>query len=106
MRRVSLVEKINEVRRLRPFQRLAPCFATVLVKLAKKEVLTLKYRASRRCLSHDKDDDSLLLHQEWIAECVKRGLWLTNHHNHFINLAMTEETVKESLAIAAEAMDV
>ena len=53
-----------------------------------------------------KDDDSLLLHQEWIAECVKRGLWLTNHHNHFINLAMTEETVKESLAIAAEAMDV
>jgi Glutamate-1-semialdehyde aminotransferase len=30
-----------------------------------------------------KDDDTLLLHQEWIAECVKRGVFFTNHHNHF-----------------------
>lgn len=52
------------------------------------------------------DDDSLDLHQQWIAECVKRGLWLTNHHNHFINFAMNETTVKETLEIAAEAMDV
>ena len=31
------------------------------------------------------NDDSLMLHQEWIAECVSRGLFLSSHHNHFIN---------------------
>ena len=35
-----------------------------------------------------KDDDSLMLHQEWIAEVVKRGVYMTNHHNHFINAAL------------------
>ncbi|MDR3186382.1 MAG: aminotransferase class III-fold pyridoxal phosphate-dependent enzyme [Christensenellaceae bacterium] len=53
-----------------------------------------------------KDDNSLLLHQEWIAECVKRGVFITNHHNHFINLSLTEELVDETLVICDEAMDV
>ena len=43
-----------------------------------------------------RDDDSLLLHQEWIAECVKRGVFLTNHHNHFVNLSLTPELVNET----------
>ena len=53
-----------------------------------------------------RDDDSLLLHQEWIAECVKRGLFLTNHHNHFVNMATSDEVIKETLEIADEAMKV
>jgi len=53
-----------------------------------------------------KDDDTLLLHQEWIAECVKRGAFLTNHHNHFINLSLTPELVNETLVICDEAMGV
>lgn len=53
-----------------------------------------------------KDDNSLLLHQEWIAECVKRGVFITNHHNHFVNLSLTPELVNETLEICDEAMGV
>ncbi len=49
------------------------------------------------------DDPSLALHQCWVAECVKRGVYFTNHHNHFINYAMTEEDIKFTLEVADEA---
>jgi glutamate-1-semialdehyde 2,1-aminomutase len=46
------------------------------------------------------DDPSLFLHQRWIAECVKRGVYFTNHHNHFINYALTDEDLKRTLEVA------
>ena len=49
------------------------------------------------------DDPSLALHQRWVAECVKRGVYFTNHHNHFINYAMTEEDITFTLEVADEA---
>ena len=49
------------------------------------------------------DDPSLRLHQAWIAECVKRGVFFTNHHNHFINAALTDEDIAETIEIADEA---
>lgn len=52
------------------------------------------------------DDPSLMLHQEWIAECVKRGVFFTSHHNHFINAALTDENIVETVEIADEAFQV
>ena len=52
------------------------------------------------------DDPSLKLHQEWIAECVKRGVFFTNHHNHFINAALSDEDIRETVEIADEAFAV
>ena len=52
------------------------------------------------------DDPSLKLHQEWIAECVKRGVFFTNHHNHFINYALSDEDIAETVEIAREAFSV
>ncbi len=49
------------------------------------------------------DDPSLMLHQRWISECVRRGVFFTSHHNHFINAALTDEDIKETLEIAGEA---
>ncbi len=49
------------------------------------------------------DDPSLALHQRWAAECVRRGVYFTNHHNHFINYAMTEDDMKTTLEVADEA---
>ena len=49
------------------------------------------------------DDPSLALHQAWIAECQKRGVYFTNHHNHFINAALTDEEIAETVEIAGEA---
>ena len=51
-------------------------------------------------------NNNFLIHQEWIAECVKRGVFFTSHHNHFINLSLTPELVDETVTIASEAMEV
>ncbi len=52
------------------------------------------------------DDPSLCLHQEWIAECVKRGIFFTNHHNHFINASLSDEDIRETVEVATEAFEV
>ena len=52
------------------------------------------------------DDPSLMLHQEWIAECVKRGVYFTNHHNHFINASLTDADIDETVDIARDAFEV
>lgn len=52
------------------------------------------------------DDDSLMLHQEWVGECVKRGVFLTSHHNHFINAALTDSDIDTTIAVANDAFEV
>ena len=49
------------------------------------------------------DDDSLMTHQRWVAECVSRGLFITSHHNHFINAALSDEDIALALDIADDA---
>jgi glutamate-1-semialdehyde 2,1-aminomutase len=52
------------------------------------------------------NDDNLMLHQEWIAECVSRGLFLASHHNHFINAALSDDDIKLAVDIAEDAFGV
>ena len=52
------------------------------------------------------NDDSLMLHQEWVAECVSRGLFITSHHNHFINAAVKPEDISLAIDIADDAFSV
>ena len=52
------------------------------------------------------DDPSLRLHQEWVAECVKRGVFFTNHHNHFINAALSDQDIAETIEVSDEAFSV
>ncbi len=49
------------------------------------------------------NDNSMMLHQEWVAECVKRGVFFASHHNHFINAALTDEDINLTLEISDEA---
>lgn len=49
------------------------------------------------------DDPSLVLHQKWIAECVRRGAFFASHHNHFINYALSDEDISETIEIADDA---
>lgn len=49
------------------------------------------------------NDDTMLLHQEWIAECVNRGAFFASHHNHFMNAAITHEDINETIEIAEDA---
>ncbi len=49
------------------------------------------------------DDDSLMLHQAYIAEMVRRGVFMTNHHNHFINASLSDEDIAYTWQVAREA---
>lgn len=49
------------------------------------------------------DDDSLMLDQEWVANCVARGLYITSHHNHFMNAAITDDDIALAADIAEDA---
>jgi glutamate-1-semialdehyde 2,1-aminomutase len=46
---------------------------------------------------------TLMLHQRWIAEMVKRGIYVTNHHNHFLNYSLSDEDIKTTIEAADEA---
>lgn len=52
------------------------------------------------------NDDNLVLHQEWVAECVRRGVFFTSHHNLFMNLAVTDADIAHTLEVAHEAFGV
>jgi glutamate-1-semialdehyde 2,1-aminomutase len=51
-------------------------------------------------------DENLMLHQEWVSECVKRGIFITSHHNHFMNASLTEADIKQTIDVAEEAFSV
>ncbi len=52
------------------------------------------------------DYPSTILHQEWVAECVKRGVFFTSHHNHFINYALSDADIQYTWEVADEAYKV
>ncbi|MDR1628779.1 MAG: aminotransferase class III-fold pyridoxal phosphate-dependent enzyme [Oscillospiraceae bacterium] len=49
------------------------------------------------------NDDSLFIHQDWVQECVKRGVFITNHHNHFINASLSDEDIQFTVDVAEDA---
>ncbi len=48
------------------------------------------------------NDNSLMLHQEWVAECVSRGLFIASHHNHFLNAAIGPGEIELATQIAED----
>ncbi|GMO50558.1 MAG: aminotransferase class III-fold pyridoxal phosphate-dependent enzyme [Treponemataceae bacterium] len=59
--------------------------------------------ANRDSAPQATDTPKLMLHQRWIAEMVKRGVYVTNHHNHFLNYALSSEDIAQTIAVADEA---
>jgi glutamate-1-semialdehyde 2,1-aminomutase len=49
------------------------------------------------------DDDTSEIHQAWVSECVRRGVFFANHHNLFINAAITDEDIDYTLNVADDA---
>ena len=52
------------------------------------------------------NDDNMMMHQEWIAECVKRGIFFAGHHNHFLNAALSDDDIRLTGEIADEAFKI
>lgn len=49
------------------------------------------------------DDDSLLIHQDWVQEMVHRGIYITSHHNHFMNASLTDADIDRTIEVADDA---
>ncbi|MDR2630067.1 MAG: aminotransferase class III-fold pyridoxal phosphate-dependent enzyme [Spirochaetaceae bacterium] len=84
-----------------------------LIAVAKKHGFTL-HVSGMPALFYLRLDDvgldgktpALMLHQRWIAEMVKRGIYLTNHHNHFLNYSLSDGDIQTTLEAADEAFAV
>ncbi|WP_319522220.1 aminotransferase class III-fold pyridoxal phosphate-dependent enzyme [uncultured Desulfosarcina sp.] len=49
------------------------------------------------------NDPSLMLHQQWCAECTRRGAYFTSHHNWFVSTAHTDDDIRQTLDIVDDA---
>jgi glutamate-1-semialdehyde 2,1-aminomutase len=49
------------------------------------------------------NDESTELHQDWCAECTKRGAFFTMHHNWFISCAHGEKDIQDTWNIVDDA---
>jgi glutamate-1-semialdehyde 2,1-aminomutase len=101
---IANITTLKEIDAPRLFRELGTSLTEGLVDLARSHDLTL-VASGEPALFYLRlaDDDSLMLHQRWIAECVKRGVFLSSHHNHFINAALTPEDIARTLDIADQA---
>lgn len=52
------------------------------------------------------DLPSRIVHQDWVAEMVKRGVYVTSHHNHFINYALSDDDIQYCWEAADESYKV
>jgi glutamate-1-semialdehyde 2,1-aminomutase len=49
------------------------------------------------------NDPSNMLHQDWCAECTKRGAFFASHHNWFMSTAHDEPVIQKTLEITEDA---
>lgn len=100
-------QKLKQLDAPKLFRQLGTQFTDGLVAAAKNHGFDLKVSGEPALFYlRIANDDSLMLHQEWVAECVSRGLFITSHHNHFINAAMTKEDIALGIDIADDAFSV
>lgn len=104
---IATITKLKEIDAPALFDRLGTELTTGLVSAAADHGLHLVASGAPSLFYlRLADDDSLMLHQEWVAECVQRGVWFTSHHNHFINAALTSADIARTVEIAHEAFGI
>ncbi|WP_062316584.1 aminotransferase class III-fold pyridoxal phosphate-dependent enzyme [Demequina maris] len=104
---IATITRLKELDAPAMFRRLGTELTSGLVDAAAGHGLTL-VASGEPALFYLRlaDDDSLALHQRWVAECVRRGVWFTSHHNHFLNASLTGADLARTLEIADEAFAV
>ncbi|MBI9012386.1 MAG: aminotransferase class III-fold pyridoxal phosphate-dependent enzyme [Clostridiales bacterium] len=103
----ATIDKLNRLNAPEYLSKLGTKLQDGLVSSGKKHGFDLKISGHPSMwFMRIANDDSFMLHQEWVSECVKRGVFFTNHHNLFMNCAMTEDDVKFTHEVAEEAFKV
>jgi glutamate-1-semialdehyde 2,1-aminomutase len=104
---IATLTKLKQLDAPAQFARLGTELTTGLVTAAAEHGFTLVASGAPALFYlRIADDNSLMLHQEWVAECVQRGVFITSHHNHFINAALTSADINRTLEIAHEAFGI
>lgn len=104
---IACINKLKKLNAPALFKEKGEKLTTGLVAAAKEHGFHLKATGAPALFYlRTADDDSLMLHQEFIAEMVKRGIFLTSHHNHFINASLSDEDINRTIEIAEEAFKV
>lgn len=78
-----------------------------LIRIAKSHGYTLKV-TGEPCMAAYRitDDESLMLHQRWCAECTRRGAYFSPYHNWFVSTAHSDADLERTWEIADEAFKV
>lgn len=104
---IACINKLKKLDGPKLMQDLGKKLTDGLVKVGKNNGFNLKISGvPSMWYMRIADDDSLSLHQQWVAECVRRGAFFANHHNLFINCALTDEDINKTLEIADESFKV
>ncbi|MBN2157671.1 MAG: aminotransferase class III-fold pyridoxal phosphate-dependent enzyme [Candidatus Lokiarchaeota archaeon] len=104
---IATINKLKQINATELMKKLGEKLTNGLNKVAKDNGFNLKVTGHPSMwFMRIADDDTLNLHQEWIAECVKRGVFFTSHHNQFINCSLTEADIEVTLKVADEAFKV
>ncbi len=101
---IACINKLKAINAPKLFKELGTELTDGLVAAGKEHGFDLKVSGAPALFYlRIANDDSLLLHQDWIAECVNRGAFFASHHNHFINAALTHEDINRTIEIAEDA---
>lgn len=101
---IACINKLKKLKAPRLMQEMGKRLTDGLIDIGKGHGFNLKVTGvPSMWYMRITNDDSLMLHQEWIAECVRRGAYFTNHHNLFMNCSITDEDIKLTHEIADEA---
>lgn len=104
---IATIKKLKEINAPQLLKELGEKLTEGLVKVANDNGFNLKISGHPSMwFMRITDDDTLNLHQEWIAECVKRGVFFSSHHNLFTNCALTDEDIEKTLEVADQAFKV
>lgn len=105
---ITTINKLKQLDGPALFKRLGQRLTTGLVAAAAEHGLTMVVSGAPSLFYLRLADpaNSLMPHQEWVAECVQRGVFITSHHNHFINASLTDADIDRTLEIAHEAFGI
>lgn len=101
---LATLTELERVDGARLMTRLGTRLTQGLVRVAREEGFGLKVTGEPALWYMRLEDDAPgVLHQRWVAECVRRGVFFTSHHNLFINTALTEQDIDFTLEVARDA---
>ena len=99
MRQLNAAEKMQEIGRklTRGLQDVAAANHTVLSSTGLPSLFKIILRDP---------DGSLIPHQEWIGEMVRRGVYISHFHNMFTNVMITDQDLQYTFDVADEALKI